>query len=312
MRYFIFFLILFFSCSKEKKITLLESKKKIVVNCIFNPYKNWDVQVLFSNTPYSTNITSKVINNALVLITNNNNIADTLTYSNGYSYKSNNKPIAGIIYKIIVVVPGFDTISASDIIPKYPLSNISLKILDSSNTTNYKKVNGLFVEQLSNLEFKYFDNPNENNFYKITIKEYSTAYFLLSANFIDSLFTFRELLTDDPKIYTALGNTICLFDDTYINGQSFTSNLYYYHDANYIGRIKNDVTFPPQPYSDYRGIYVVSIHSMSNELFKYQNAYISQNIGSGDIFGEFKNSYSNIKNGLGIFAGESVNTIKVN
>jgi hypothetical protein len=309
----IFFLVVtFFSCYKEKKIDVPSAKPSVVVNCIFRPNEVWKADILFSKTPFSEHKENPIIKNALVLILDDSVIVDTLVYVSSSKYIGTTTPKIGKAYKLLCIVPGYDTISASDSIPKHNFENLQVDLKDSFNSSEYLVPNTAFTAKASKIQFKFNEAVTEENFYKIQLALYSTSYFLKSPDIIDSLLERTpELESDNTKLSTDVNINYCLFDDKLLGGQHLESNLYYYHAKFYPGILEWAITLPLPP-TNYFPIYFIEFHSMSQALFRYHKSYIAQNLATADLFGEFKNAYSNINKGLGIFAGEQIQRIRIN
>jgi len=305
----IFFVIILtlLSCTKEIEIDLPKPQTKISVFSTITPFtspipKYLNISLLKSN--YIFDSTHYYINDATVYYSMNNIIIDTLDYdiqNKTYTISSSiqSYPIAGNKYGITIVKSGFDTISATTIVPQ------KVEITDTSITpiVYFDETGSVSSE----IRISFNDNANIKNYYEIVVSDISYNY-----NNINELY---RLSTNDKSVvvqsyYPSLDRfdlrmpRFLLFTDDFFNGTSHTMSIYY---------------TPPQTESDHRYIssHYISVHlrNVTKDYFMYKTTMLQhlyqreENILYG--MGEPINVHSNIKNGYGIFAAYNTDIVSM-
>lgn len=273
--YFIL-LIAFSSCVKDLALNSEDLNSKIVVNSIFENGEKIELH-LSESVSVIENVSTPVISNSKITISNES--GDLLGESSSTSfYLSNFNTEAGQEYFLKVSADGFESVEAFAEIP--PLA--SLEGIDTSIFQTQQKIQ---------FDVSIDDNPLEDNYYSIKIKFLSTDN-LISTNSIIS-FGRKEVVVNGEK-----SGTQFFFSDETFNGEVFTfSGLVDY--------------FEPFLGWEY---YIVEVNSLSRDLYNYRLSYYNYIRAQELPFTEPVQIYSNINNGIGIFAGYNVfrDTIWVN
>lgn len=296
-------LLVFYSCSKEQVINVPYTKPKVVVNCIFNPDSNWQVSLSLSGKFTDTSFVK--INNAMVFIVDDQANTINLTNTNNGNYTINSKPIAGKTYYLKVKVAGYDTIFAQDKIPNKNITVFDLSI-DSLNKTTI--LIGNDKVELNEVLIKLQDTNTTSPIYRFDhIQKINNLnntiyadYELLNGGLSTSDNTLKplgknlEFLISESKnfILPQTLQVFCVYNYTDRFGIGVDSILQLDQNT----RIK---IIPPVVLTTY-----IDITQLSKSNYLYQMALLKQKLSTGELFGSYQNSYTNIKNGLGIFAGQ--------
>jgi len=272
------------SCEKEVKLKEDQINPRIVVNGIFEASDTLRIHlsesrnVLFNNGGDLPNLTSA----SASLLSENDEVLGTFSHDSFGTYSLIGfYPVAGKEYKLIVNSPGLEEVTSQNLIPEI----ISIASIDT-------------IRQSENMNFKITinDNPDEVNYYAIIIESRVTEIFPSPIpNVNDTLsYRFRYACSKDVIIEGAsedIDGSKCgqslLFRDENFNGSSYTVDV-----ESFIGDSPDTV--------------IISLQSISEELFKYNTSLQRYQETNGNPFGEPVQVYSNIENGFGIFAGYSV------
>lgn len=289
MKIYILFLILFvfiISCENSFENQFIETENKLVVQGIFNPDSVW--YILLSHTLGLLD-TSKiqVVENATVLISDEQNKYDTLLYKGeGVYFSPDNKPRINKPYKLFVEKNGYKSITSTSKIPQ-PIAIDSITYITEFTNDPFYAYMGK-----GKINIYFQDNANESNYYTVRISDSPDSY--------------SEFITSDPAIVTeAPANLIypdglyhgygAIFSDNLFNGKSYSLNL----------------SFPLLYYPDTTAVqdstHKVILSSISEDLYKYDKSWEQRKdwLGQHNPFAEPVLIYNNIENGIGIFAGFS-------
>lgn len=306
-----FFLILitFNSCEKkdlEIDVELEKQPSKLVVHSILKPFSFSSNNQLLTvevqrTTPFDENKREVVIPDAIVTLSKNNCVLDTLIFNDSLKtylipYNSINKyPKQDDIFKLQVEKEGFETVTSKTIIPKKVEINNS-KIIPIAYFDDNER-------PYSEASFEFTDPINEINYYEVIISditELENTFFELSTSnkIITSESYYPSLLEfDKPKPKSLL------FSDKIINGKTVNINCYYLTPY----MINEGV---PKVISHYITIH---LRNVTKEYYKYKTTALQlyysleENILYGS--GEPVNIYSNIKNGYGLFGSYNYDVI---
>lgn len=278
-RYFFILSVFMFSISCEKiiDINIPDNGRKPTVNCLIGD--NSRVELMLHRSRHILDNTSQfdVINNALVIFTDNNNQPDTLLeYLNTGAYQSMQTILDPGSYKVQIVADGV-TINSQTTIP-------APSVISGLDTGSY------FFDNMTNfrIDVKFADNPGEKNYYMIGLVcegsygEKPDVYVFSSDLSITSDFRGRPLFPDD--LFDGKNKTLRIETDK--------NNLYSENDS-------LDLT--------------IELFSLSYDAYMYFVTSQAQMYTGDSPFSEPVIVYSNITEGYGIFAGYSVSrkTIRV-
>ncbi len=267
----IFTIVFFASCEKPFTVDNSNYVSKLVVNNLFEQGTPFEISVSNSVNVYDTLI-PKYLSSSDVKLYINNAFAETLASAgNGY-YTATTIPIPGNTYKVTVSNAGFPLAETESVLP------VAVKISDWYYLdSTLQNSNGDYFGELS---FTIDDPLGENNY-------------LLSLKFWDD--TRKEYIylsgftSEDQSLNQNLAVRL-------MNGEFlFTDNLFN-------GKRKTFILKVPSGYYFGMPNYLLSLYSLSKDAYFY--AYSKSSNGPSNSSA----TYSNVKNGLGVFAGRSLDT----
>lgn len=273
----IFALALLSACQKEFQVDNSKYEPKLVVNNLFQQNTPFEVRVSHSVNVYDT-INPEYVSTAVVKLYINGQYTETLSpFGNGY-YSAVSIPEPSKTYRLQVSNTGFKDAEAENTLPN-PVQISDWYYIDST----YQDANGDYYGELS----LTINDPAEENNYLLSLEFYD----VVTASYLN-LGTFSS---DDQSLNQNLAKRLD-------NGEYlFTDNLFN-------GKKKVILLKVPSGFYQTQPNYLLKLFSLSKDAYFY--AYTKP---TGGLNG-FNNSpvYTNVKNGLGIFAGRSlfVDTIR--
>jgi hypothetical protein len=273
--YFVILLLIIFSCKKYIDITIPDKGRKPVINCLFEADSTFKVQI-FQSHFILDDADPQEINNAIVTITENETIIDTLNYlSLGYYSSMNLIPQAGKRYNISASFNGKNA-SSSGIIP-------NAQIITNIDTSSFNNQQGEYFS----FNIQINDPGNEINYYLLKIEKESIDYY--SGNNMQTIFANN---TEDPSLDSKWQGSY-IINDNLFNGKTKTFEL-------------NMDIYNLYNYNDSANKFHISLYSISKDYYLYVKTSESQINTSNSPFSEPVLVHNNIENGYGIFAGASV------
>jgi hypothetical protein len=286
-------IIILNGCESIVDVDLPKMKPQVVVNSFFSPDSNVKVHLskskrILENDDYDENWNLKIdiIENASVELWSENNFVTNLSYlKNGNYSTSDFFPIANKEYNVVINVPEYNLINAADKIPaKVEIKNVEWNIIEH---------NEYWLE--SELAITFQDIPNENNYYMLSLFTEEVYNNLNYRNYIyyssnDIVLSEKNILEDNEQSY--IGSN-AIFTDEIFSGNEYTL------------KVKFDLFSITQKIT-------VNINTLSETMYKYFKSLEQQNNAGDNPFAEPVFVNSNVKNGLGIFAGYNSSFYKVN
>jgi len=263
------------ACVREVEVKLPPYQSKIVVNGLISDKDVTRVQVSSSISSLDTNPVNYIYDGTAQLYNEQNALYDVLNYDAFSSGYIGTKPaIAGVFYTLKVNVKGEQVIGITRILAGTKINNLAYKDMVRIDSS------GLPIGELS---FTFNDDGSVENYYRLNILYYDNTRAEFKALGIkDNYFLVRE---------AEQTNSGYVFKDRSFNGA--------------IQKLDFDVPFgfvdANAPYK-----FVVSLEVLNEDYSKYENSRSLYNQRTGTPFSESVDLYSNIKGGLGIFAGASV------
>ncbi|NBW36533.1 MAG: DUF4249 domain-containing protein [Cytophagia bacterium] len=295
-------------CYSTTDVDLPNEKSFLVVNSInFQPDSTWLIEVSKSSS-YQNNNDHALIENAMVSIKDEQQEIiqlEPIIIKDKVFYSSDQKPVTGKQYELKVEAPGFNPVSSKSKLPS-PIAIHSV-IVDSTilrEAYNFYKVNGnygVYADEIIKCKISFYDPANEENFYQLKL--------------------YRE--TEWMEVDTE-GNPIQKYSFTpsgfYLDRNGLT-NLMIINDEMFNGSLYSwDVMVPMSAFYDFRfrsrAGHKLKLHftlrHLSSAYFDYHETLELQNIRGSNPFSQPVIVYSNIENGVGIFAGfsQSVTVLK--
>lgn len=282
-KYFFFVLLLTLCLSCEEDYVLLkdEFKASVVVNAIFKDKSPWIINLTFSKDIFSKADSFSPIENAEVIIIEKSNGREILLkhVGKGKYVSEIFPPEPDKTYKLKVLVPGYEEVTAVSNAPK--------------RATLKNVISELINQDVTKINFE-IDN-NENSYYIWNIiasnkKNPIDSSFSGNANsFINGVIKYNDIA---QYIKTALEGEK---NDAISGGGKFSASL-----------VNPDIVEGPsaEPDQDVTKKFL-RLLTTSKDLYNYYKTvekFVSAN-NHNSSFTYAPEIYSNIKNGLGIFAG---------
>lgn len=259
------------SCSTEVDIEWKDESQKYVLNCLFAPDEPVKLYA-FTTTPILDD-TTFFADGLDVEIYKNETIAWTGSGTGKGEYPITIYAEAGAKYKIIMKDKIGFAITAADSIP--------LPVYISNATYLFPVYEDIYGSKFGKVFLSFHDEPEVKNFYEIVILSKDSS---INQNFNIS----SPVITLDNENDPNPPGTI-LFTDELFNGEKLDLNIF--------------VSSYDTP--------IIVLKNVSRNYYEYRKSIIShfynQNVDRENIYELFKGDpvelYSNVTNGLGIFAG---------
>lgn len=287
---FIIAIVMLTSCEEDFVFHREAFNPKIVVNSIFKPGEKWTVHLSTSRDILSKDSKIKPVENAVVIIKEKTTGREIFLKHNGEGVYSAEyyPPLPDKMYELSVEVPGHKTIKASSRAPKKAnIVNISTDIIDSRIATVQFQVKG---DESQYLIWNYTGSNNGN--------PYSSNYYGMPNKFISDLLKYNSLV----NVSNMLMGMTKVENDAFTKNGSFTSAFIIDNEndadsSNGGNQIQGDSTIVYKKY--------LRVVTASSELYNYYKTVekFSQADNHNSSFSTTPDIYSNIQNGLGIFAG---------
>ncbi len=302
-----FFMITLVSCKKNIDVDLPDLPSQLVVNCLFNPNQKWIVNVSQTLGITDTAQHAAFVDNALVSLYEDDIWIANLTHTNKGNYTLDAFPVPEQNYTIKVQAAGFETAEAT---AKIPVQGVMPYSATFSTDTIYIIDELQSLMAVSPVSVSFYDIPNVKNYYQVKLIAYDSLYLTANAIHQDNLFETFSLRTKSPlaETFNEAQYYVLLNDETQdgneINLDCTTwANLFYPSVVGYEG---DSLITPRRNLELY-----VELNTLSQDMYLFEKSYIQNRYNITNPFAEPINVYSNVKNGLGIFAGYQQNRIRV-
>lgn len=299
----------FFSCIKPIDFDDQGLANQLVLNSIICPDSVFSASLFKSTSILTDKRVGQSIDGTLDFYENGNLLA-TMSSAKGQFSDVNIKPKMGSTYRIVVTANGKQA-EAETIIPNKS-EIVSIDTLTTTDEYKWKKMN---------FKLKIKDQPGED-FYRIIIirealkMEYNSNRPEINKYYLEK--TQVSIESDDPvfnSLFNNFGGEVMnmgpsnndfIFPDDYFQNKEysikFQDNTYFqnqFQEYSYIDPSN------PNIYSGRKCIYernTIHLLKLSKELFNYMKYMVLYNHYHDDPFAEPVPVFSNIKNGVGIFA----------
>jgi hypothetical protein len=275
----VFFILVQLSCEEEAEITIPYPEKNLVVNCILDPNKYFEVHI--SESGYVLDTFIHYIDNANVKILSNNNIPETLEYDSAGFYRSiNNKPISGKCYKLEVSTPIYNDV--------YATGCVTFPVRIDSVVRKADVGKNEFGKPYSGLTIFFKDPPDTENYYYLSFEVRNMDTLPPYANTVRfNYFSYSPIILTEGK------NNSKIFSD-----KTFKSNK--------VVLPINYLEYKEHKLMDYR--ITVSLFSISKSYYLFQKKLSDYNEAMNDIFrvNNPPQMYSNVENAFGVFASIAI------
>ena len=291
---FLVFTLIIAACTTVVDFDIPQNRPKVVVNALFSPDSVWRIQISRSNSILDNRHGSffDPVGDAVVTILDQNNqFVESITgFSDKYfrySYKGKTKPLPGQSYTIQVDVKDEPNIKALNKVPTLvPITSVEI---DSSRFISDREP----IE----MDITFKDSGGEKNYY--TVKVIGDSYYIPNK---DTVWVTREINVKvvDPSLNEEFKESDRFINDNLFNGKNYTLHLKLFSQP-YWG--------PQSPVTVHARVILVSV---SEEYYKYFTTKNLQDYTNGDPFAQPVQVFSNVENGLGIFAGYSSSAVELN
>jgi len=279
---YILLFIIYVSCTKEVKFTQKELEPEIVVNSIM--YPNQFLKVSLQKTANILDLKPEKVDNAIVELWNETSLLEKLTLDSvGFYSTKIYKTQENINYTLKIKVPDFDEITATDYIPE----KIEFEVT-RFEPSNYPVENG---NKKFLLDFTVFFSSTNNEFFQF-LSPFSYFY---KEEYSYSSKKKRESISNFISSNLLILNSYCdccrfIFNDNQQLAESVNFDMFIFKNVEY----PNDTTYNN----------LIVINSLSENLYNYKKSLMIyyqnrmlESVNDGVPL------FSNIKNGIGIFAG---------
>jgi len=281
-------LFIFVACTKEVNLNDIDVEQYIVVNSLFTSNEYLTVNICKTGLNLANPQITPVTDAGVVLWSNNEEIEKLTHDSAGYYSTKFYKLQEDKEYTITVDVDGFKQVKATSIIPeKVPILGHNVEIHNKIIEGNY----------FSTLEFTFKDPVNQKNYYIINInivEHDSTVYDEIIRSDDNFFISYDE--NNHPSLGLDNSYFYLIFDDVNLNSNTTKATINYFTNNNIYWN--NEDTLATK---------ILKFHNVSKDMYLYyKSANILEVIRNEPIFNQtnyYFNLYSNIQNGIGIFAG---------
>jgi hypothetical protein len=301
--------ILLYGCEIDEAFEYSSSRDLLVVNGLLSPDSIISISVTKAGTSPISREQFEVIEQADVEILEDDNLLGTAAYnSKSKRYDLDYHPIPGKSYSIAVHASNYPELKARTNIPVSPEITGCYALQTSSYCTGCRFiVANIYIQnlvQVSKLWFTCFSEhykevPNED--YTISIDstqtERSSFWYLRSSNhLLDQFNAIQDRGEISYQVYMRFESNAYTPNSLELEVSNGGENYFYNYDQ--IQRLDEGL-----------GLYLVAI-TASDEFDNYLKGIIINNFNDEDLLDDFPNPfaerveiYSNIENGLGVFAG---------
>ena len=283
------FVLMFVSCNALVEDEFPDFESTPVMNGILQADSTLSVQISLAANLSDT--MPDFVDNALVVIEDQNQTIDTLRYTDEGWYVSPRIVKAGYNYTCRVNIPGFNTMMAQTTVP-LPTEIDSIIFTELAGR-------GQEGEKISSVVFRLHNNVETEKFWEVRFKKrwFGSLYDWDLENWVersqvDETYIFMKaeqdsVLLSEPNPLTVFSNRKMKSDRHWIK---------FYFSENYFSFGRTDTLF-------------IELQNIDESYYHYHKQYyIYESAGWGGIgtFPQRYPLYSNVTNGLGIFTGMSV------
>jgi hypothetical protein len=261
--------VLFSSCQKIVEIDLTQQEQKQVVNCLFTSGEPIDLSVAQTTIIQLDSV--EYIDGLNIVLYENDSLKWTGNNSEDGNYKVSYWPKSGRVYRVVVENQNGQTLSAIETVPA------DIEIQQATN--RYPVYTNQYDIQFGKITVSFNDDPDRKNYYELVILDENNRL-------VNTFHVSSPVITvdneNDPNPPGSL-----LFTDELFSGQTLTLEIF------------SESSSP-----------TIVLKNVSRNYYEYRKSIIShlynQNVERDDVYNLFKGDpvelYSNVQNGLGIFA----------
>jgi len=268
------------ACSDVIPLPELQPEQLLVANALFSPDTTWQVQLTTTAPLNRLKEISPITNGVITVKDVERNSTLTLQHQQeGWYTSSQERPIATTNYQLSVQVDGYNSLQAIDQIPQAFKASI-----EQYDTVTYRNVLGY------NFGLRIEDNPTAANYYLITItyiiERDGYVYTIPTGHFsLDNNSDNEDIELDHDRLTKSYLRDVNFNGQAYLTSVIGTDTLLNYF--NELDKIKA----------------IIQVKSISEVGYEYEKSIEIFRLSGDDIFIEPIRIFSNVDNGLGIFAG---------
>jgi hypothetical protein len=269
------------SCEKDIPFPEQDVEPRIVVNATFSTDSLWKVHLSKSAPVNQVGTPEDITDGSVIIKKETGETIATLSHQANGFYTAEGSPSSGQRYTIEAQAPGLQSVSASSYQPK----PFSFSFVDSTRST-YLDFPVVFID----LEIE--DNADEENYYLIQVTqlielpEEDYSFEFLPNHFVFDQNTENVDINSDNGFFERI-----YLPDAAFNGEKYTTRFAVGTDV-----IDNEI--------DGEYTFLISVSSVSSDLYKYTKTLETYEYSNGELFSEPVEIFNNIENGLGIWGGE--------
>lgn len=267
------------SCKKELEFDFGNQEKKLAVSAMLTTEKPLYLYISKSLVVNEATANFEFVENAEVKFYEDNLLIQNLVYDEVTRAYGNftMQPIAGKLYKIEVIVPGFEHASIETRMPEEVLIE-DITVSKRNVTTEYG------TETEYKVAVSFTDIADQENYYVINAAEYKK-------NDADKFLYYHIVQSKEPSAYAMYWG----------NNRNPVSMGIAFKDSGFDGqKIVYDIFYTPSDWTDDETVQVIQLFNVSEELYKFvYSRYLSVDIKS-EPYAEPVVIYSSATNALGI------------
>ena len=296
---FLYFILIFTLLSCEEEITFSNNafKPQIVLNSIFTNDSIWVVNLTHSSSVFSENTAPKYIDDAKIVITDSRGEQECVLYYEGNGVYKSFKCTSGQeeLYRILVSTKKYGTVSAESRIP----ARANIKDLKISISQEYKDASDIF--------FTIQDNSQESNYFIWSIVDVDTSINVVTNDNGFKLDVVKWVTDVRREVVKSLPSKL----DASISATELELDK-----SSTLPRLVTSKDFTPSgsgPSGTSHEVPMLRLMTVSPDLYNYYKSlqeYVKASNGQTSVIEPGK-LYSNVKGGMGIFAGYSVHYFEI-
>jgi hypothetical protein len=267
----LFFCFVFFGCQLTVDIDVPFEKSQLTLNSLFSTDSVWNVKLnlnrhILDKSPFAT------VDNASVVILENEVVIETLASKGNGVYQSSGKPIAGKTYTVKATAENYGSVQSTASLP-LPVQN--LKVIFHEPTQGESGLESV-------IDLKFDDPPGEKNFYKMTAfgEAYSVAQHKKIAKTTAPILLKRQGSNNDDN-----GEEEIIMSDLLFDGETHQMSI---KTGNWFYGFSN---------------ITLSVSAISEEYYNYKETIQLQSETRDNPFAQPVNVFNNIIGGFGFFGG---------
>src|SRR5690606_14108465 len=284
-----------------------DANPRLVLNGVFTTDSVFTVELsnssgYINNQPLNTISFGKV-----AVFDHDGEFLDSLHHTSNGIYKGSVIPFDNSTYSVIATAGNLGTVSAQDYIPN------AVPVASWATTTVYVMEYDYTTEKLQ-LEFTLNDPAATDNFYVLEITHTQNYYVETNYDPNTGNMIYDTVYYENPmhsKMHFGTSDQILLSEtDLVIDETLYYSNSLAFSDALFNGKTQTFRILIDQDYFGQQGVMELHLKSGSEAYFRYARSLQKYFDSENDPFAQPVQVYNNIENGIGIWAGYSVDIVE--